>query len=166
MEQIGNYVGVGKSTVKKWENGAIENLKRDKIAKLAKILQLNPVSLVNGEFIPIDAPQTITPTLTFTPDPAALTQTFLTFSFNGKPGARETAQPSVDAMNEINKLAKILRLCPVEEITALLKFVEKGGNIPLQAELPAELRELVTAAAKLPKEDIETLILLAKKMNK
>ncbi len=49
LEEIGNFVGVGKSTVKKWETGAIANIKRDKIAKLAQILQLNPVVLINGE---------------------------------------------------------------------------------------------------------------------
>lgn len=48
LEEIGNYVGVGKSTVKKWESGYIANIKRDKIAKLAEILQLNPVTFING----------------------------------------------------------------------------------------------------------------------
>ena len=37
LEDVGNYVGVGKSTVRKWENGDIANMKRDKIASLAKI---------------------------------------------------------------------------------------------------------------------------------
>lgn len=48
LEEIGDYVGVGKSTVKKWESGFIANIKRDKIAKLAEILQLNPVTFING----------------------------------------------------------------------------------------------------------------------
>ena len=42
LEQVGNYVGVGKSTVRKWENGIIENMRRDKIAKLAEILGTTP----------------------------------------------------------------------------------------------------------------------------
>ena len=50
MEQIGEFVGVGKSTVKKWESGAIANLKRDKIAKLSEILQLNPVVFISADF--------------------------------------------------------------------------------------------------------------------
>ena len=49
LEQVGNAVGVSKSTVKKWETGYIANIKRDKIAKLASVLQLNPVTLINGE---------------------------------------------------------------------------------------------------------------------
>lgn len=49
LEEIGNAVGVSKSTVKKWEDGYISNMKRDKIAQLAKILQVNPVTLITGE---------------------------------------------------------------------------------------------------------------------
>lgn len=38
LEELGNIVGVGKSTVRKWETGAIANMRRDKIAKLAAAL--------------------------------------------------------------------------------------------------------------------------------
>lgn len=46
LEQVGNYVGVGKSTVKKWESGMIENMRRDKIAKLAFVLGVSADFLV------------------------------------------------------------------------------------------------------------------------
>lgn len=49
LEQIGDYVGVSKSTVKKWESGYISNMKRDKIALLAKILQIAPTELISSE---------------------------------------------------------------------------------------------------------------------
>lgn len=49
LEDVGNAVGVSKSTVKKWEDGFISNMKRDKIAELAKVLKLSPVSLITGE---------------------------------------------------------------------------------------------------------------------
>ena len=49
LEDVGNAVGVSKSTVKKWEDGFISNMKRDKISALAKVLKLNPVSLITGE---------------------------------------------------------------------------------------------------------------------
>lgn len=42
LEQVGDLVGVGKSTVRKWETGDIENMKRDKIVKLAKALKVSP----------------------------------------------------------------------------------------------------------------------------
>lgn len=46
LEQVGDAVGVGKSTVRKWENGMIKNMGRDKIAALAGVLKMNPVELV------------------------------------------------------------------------------------------------------------------------
>lgn len=49
LEQVGNLVGVSKSTVKKWEDGYISNMGRDKIALLAKALKISPVSLILGD---------------------------------------------------------------------------------------------------------------------
>lgn len=51
LEQVGDYVGVGKSTVRKWENGIIANMKRDKIAKLAEVLHTTPAYLMGWEDI-------------------------------------------------------------------------------------------------------------------
>ena len=48
LEEVGQAVGVGKSTVKKWEDGFISNMKRDKIALLANILQVSPVTFITG----------------------------------------------------------------------------------------------------------------------
>lgn len=47
LEEVGNIVGVGKSTVRKWENGMIENMGRDKIALLAKALNISPLVLLD-----------------------------------------------------------------------------------------------------------------------
>ena len=52
LEEVGNIVGVGKSTVRKWEAGTIRNLRRDKIALLAKALQLEPVDLIDIDDYP------------------------------------------------------------------------------------------------------------------
>lgn len=49
LEQVGAAVGVTKSTVKKWEDGYIENMKRDKIALLSKVLMISPVTFITGE---------------------------------------------------------------------------------------------------------------------
>jgi len=46
LEDVAQAVGVGRSTVRKWETGMIKNMGRDKIAALAKILQISPVELV------------------------------------------------------------------------------------------------------------------------
>lgn len=53
LEDVGNYVGVGKSTVQKWEHGFIENMKRDKIALLSEILCVSPVTFITGEIVHI-----------------------------------------------------------------------------------------------------------------
>lgn len=42
LEQLGNQCGVGKSTVRKWENGMIKDMRRDKIEKLANALGVSP----------------------------------------------------------------------------------------------------------------------------
>lgn len=49
LEELGNRVGVGKSTVRKWENGMIANMRRDKIAKLAKALGCTPAYLMGWD---------------------------------------------------------------------------------------------------------------------
>ncbi len=49
LEDIGKYVGVGKSTVKKWETGYIKNMRRDKIHLLAEILQVTPLIIMGYE---------------------------------------------------------------------------------------------------------------------
>lgn len=46
LEEVAQAVGVGRSTVRKWETGMIRNMGRDKIAALARVLQMNPVELV------------------------------------------------------------------------------------------------------------------------
>nr|DAO23202.1 MAG TPA: Repressor protein CI [Caudoviricetes sp.] len=49
LEEVGKLVGVGKSTVRKWENGQIANMRRDKIAKLASALHTTPAYLMGWE---------------------------------------------------------------------------------------------------------------------
>ena len=49
LEELGNMVGVGKSTVRKWENGMIANMKRDKILKVSEVLGTSPAYLMGWE---------------------------------------------------------------------------------------------------------------------
>lgn len=49
LEEVGKFVGVSKSTVKKWETGYIDNMKRDKIALLSQILKVSPLAILGIE---------------------------------------------------------------------------------------------------------------------
>lgn len=49
LEQVANAVGVGKSTVRKWETGMIANMRRDKISALSKALNTTPAYLLGWE---------------------------------------------------------------------------------------------------------------------
>lgn len=49
LEELGDLIGVGKSTVRKWENGMIANMRRDKIAAVAKALNVSPMYLMGWE---------------------------------------------------------------------------------------------------------------------
>ena len=59
LEQVADVVGVGKSTVRKWETGMIANMKRDKIADLARALGTTPAYLMGWE--DDDPPSEISP---------------------------------------------------------------------------------------------------------
>lgn len=47
---VAKAVGVSEGTVSRWESGDIANLKRSRIAALAKILQISPAVIVTGEY--------------------------------------------------------------------------------------------------------------------
>lgn len=48
-EELGKIVGVGKSTVRKWETGMIENIKRDNIVALSKALNISPALIMGWD---------------------------------------------------------------------------------------------------------------------
>ncbi len=50
LEQVGDACNVGKSTVRKWETGMIRNMKRDKVAMLAKVLKVNPMDIITETY--------------------------------------------------------------------------------------------------------------------
>lgn len=52
LEQVATIVGVGKSTVRKWETGMISNMKIDKIELLAKALGTTPSYLMGWDDTP------------------------------------------------------------------------------------------------------------------
>lgn len=60
LEDVGDIVGVGKSTVRKWETGMIRNMKRDKIYLLANALQISPAEFISMD-TPTDQPEPLAP---------------------------------------------------------------------------------------------------------
>ena len=53
QKQVADYVGVTEATVSRWESGEIENMRRDKIAKLANILKVSPLLIMGISDEPI-----------------------------------------------------------------------------------------------------------------
>lgn len=49
LEEVRNMIGVGKSKVRKWENGIIENMECDKIMKLSNALSISPLAILGIE---------------------------------------------------------------------------------------------------------------------
>lgn len=49
MKELAIKVGVSEGTISRWESGDIENMKRDKIAALARALDVPPAVLMNWE---------------------------------------------------------------------------------------------------------------------
>ena len=72
LEEVGSAVGVGKSTVLRWESGMIKNMGRDKIAALAAVLHMNPV-----EFVPAPTDKRITPYITIKGNTKTLADTLV-----------------------------------------------------------------------------------------
>ena len=46
LEEVGQIVGVSKTTIQRWESGEIKNQRRDKIVKLDQALQTTPAQLM------------------------------------------------------------------------------------------------------------------------
>lgn len=61
LEEVGRRVGVSKSTVKKWESGFIENMKRDKVALLAEVLRVSPLEILGIEYSEEELPDNLFP---------------------------------------------------------------------------------------------------------
>lgn len=49
MKDVADSVGVSEATVSRWESGDIENMRRDKISKLAEALKISPAVLMGWE---------------------------------------------------------------------------------------------------------------------
>ena len=74
LEQVAEIVGVGKSTVRKWETGMIANMRRDKIQSLATALGTTPAYLMGWKEETTVAPVHLQPFGESAPQPPALTE--------------------------------------------------------------------------------------------
>ena len=65
QKEVADFVGVSEATVSRWESGHIDNMRRDRIAALSKILRLSPLAIMGIDdtdlssrlpnLVPIDA---------------------------------------------------------------------------------------------------------------
>ena len=49
QEELGEFLGVQKAAVQKWESGAVKNLKRETIKKLSEIFDVSPGNFITSE---------------------------------------------------------------------------------------------------------------------
>ena len=85
LEQVAQLVGVGKSTVRKWETGFIENMRRDKIAKLAAALHTTPDYLMGWSDAPSSSSSVVSPShVEVAPDEQELIQMFRSLNKEGQ----------------------------------------------------------------------------------
>lgn len=54
LKDIANSVGVSEATVSRWESGDIDNMRRDRIYKLAQVLEISPLIILGIEPKPED----------------------------------------------------------------------------------------------------------------
>ena len=91
LEELGQRVGVGKSTVRKWETGAIANMRRDKIAKLADALGTTVMDIMGmdiGSVPPSDV-------LALSPDESQLVEDYRGLTPPGQEYIRQTMAMAV-----------------------------------------------------------------------
>lgn len=54
QKEVADFVGVSEATLSRWESGEIKNLRRNRIALLAKILQIPPSAIVGEDEKEVD----------------------------------------------------------------------------------------------------------------
>lgn len=122
LEEVGKAVGVSKSTVAKWETGFIENMKRDKIALLAKVLDIDPIELIR-----IDEPSKFVipiKKLTFDEEVKNAVETI----------ELEHVQQITDLFSCLSYYGQIESINRIKELTQIKKYRRTGSDIDFLKE--------------------------------
>lgn len=106
LEDVGRLVGVGKSTVRKWETGAIANMRRDKIAKLADALGVTPMDIINMYDLPSEDSSLPSPALSW--DQQELLDNYNQLNEEGQEDLRKQARVMVRSGEYIRRPLDVL----------------------------------------------------------
>lgn len=48
LQEVADYIGVSRMTISKYENGQVQNMRKDKIIALSNLLGINPIQFIDG----------------------------------------------------------------------------------------------------------------------
>ena len=129
LEDVAKRVGVGRSTVRKWEEGMIKSIKSDKLEALADALQLSPAELVPGKkkpFVKQMAFRTLRNVEPFA-DPVMFKSTRA--RVNTGYGIKEVKVVKVEADPTLNAMLKVWKVSNPKAKEAAVKMLETMADI-------------------------------------
>ena len=115
-EALGKLVGVGKSTVRKWETRMIENMRRDNIIALSKALNISPSILMGWEDYNSESKSIL--------DQNEIIE-------NDKNKLYEKEQLLLDNFNKLNDLGKKKVINYTKDLTELNKYITIKYNFEI-----------------------------------
>ena len=130
MEDVGNAVGVGRSTVQRWESGMIKNMGADKIVALARVLHMDPVDFVPGSSQKTAKPYIKLKRVNTSFVDAAVKSTFKSAA-QGKTRLHVNVVEKDDLFDSMMKLWKVSTPTAKESAVKILEVyadVKKGGS--------------------------------------
>ena len=107
QEEVADYVRVSKSAISRWESGDIKNMGIDKLKKIANILKIDPIDIINyDEFQPTEIDYFTTPkeAMDF------LLNQQVVMGFNGLDITTLSEKDQIDYANEVLNMMKLVSL--------------------------------------------------------